>query len=363
MEAKGKALAFPWSKIYILGGGKMKAMIMAAGVGSRLMPMTTNIPKPMIPVLNKPLMENTIKLLQEHDIIEIIANLHYKAEVIKEYFKEGSDFGVQMEYSSEEVLLGTAGGVKKCAFFLDDTFVIVSGDALTDVDLSSLLKEHKRKGALATIALKEVEEVEHFGVVITDEDGKIKRFQEKPRAAEALSKDANTGIYIFEPEIFKYIPNRQFYDFGKQVFPHLVKIGAPFYGVKINQYWCDVGNINTYRQVHTDILKQKVRAIKTGGRILENTEGATVFTGDDITIGKNVKWDGNVVIGKGCYIADNVYINDSVIWDYTYIGENSVINGAIIGENCRVGNSVHINSGAAIVSNCTVDKGTGTLSI
>ena len=256
----------------------MKAMIMAAGVGSRLMPLTTEIPKPMVPMANIPLMESTVKLLHRHGFNDLICNLHYHARNISSYFGDGSEFGVSMQYSLEKELMGTAGGVKNCEWFLDDTFIVISGDALTDIDLGGLLQAHRNKGALATIALKDVEEVEHFGVVITDEKGKIQKFQEKPRPEEALSHHANTGIYVFEPELFKHIPVRQFYDFGKQVFPHLVKAGAPFYGVPVKDYWCDVGSISTYCQAHRDILQQRVRT-SVAGDIIDIAEGTRVQIG------------------------------------------------------------------------------------
>lgn len=329
----------------------MKAMIMAAGVGSRLMPLTIDIPKPMIPMANQPLMANTVQLLRDHSFSNIIANLHYNADCISSYFGDGKDFGVSLEYSREEELLGTAGGVKRCEWFLDDSFIIVSGDALTDINLTALMHAHKRQGALATIALKEVQNVENFGIVITDEQGLIQSFQEKPRAAEALSRVANTGIYIFEPEIFKYIPRGQFYDFGKQVFPQLVKINAPFYGVIVEDYWCDVGNIVTYRQAHADVLEGKVRV---------NMEGNLTFWGDrdrallglGIQVGKNVNFTGNIVIGAGCRIGDNVTISDSVIWNDTIIGDSVIVRDAVIGANCEV------SAGSCIVAGTVMASGT-----
>ncbi len=327
----------------------MKAMIMAAGVGSRLMPMTADIPKPMIPMANQPLMANTVQLLQEHGFRSIIANLHYHADYINAYFGDGQALGVSMDYSREEELMGTAGGVKRCEWFLDDTFVIVSGDALTDIDLTLLVQAHQRKGALATIALKEVEDVEHFGIVITDEDGLIKSFQEKPRSEEALSRVANTGIYVFEPEIFKYIPAGQFYDFGKQVFPHLVKAGCPFYGVTVDGYWCDVGNIDTYRQAHADILAGRVR-VDMGGRLLSSENAGRALLGEGAQVGNNVRFSGSVVIGSGCRIGDNVKISDSVIWNDTIIGDHSTIHGAVIGANCKVSPGSCIEIGAVIAS-------------
>ena len=331
----------------------MKAMIMAAGVGSRLMPMTIDRPKPMIPMANRPLMANTVQLLRDHSFNSIIANLHCHADSITSYFGDGQAFGVSMEYSREEELMGTAGGVKRCEWFLYDTFIIVSGDALTDINLTALLQAHKRQGALATIALKEVRNVENFGIVITDEQGLIQSFQEKPRAAEALSNVANTGIYVFEPDIFKYIPRAQFYDFGKQVFPQLVKIGAPFYGVVVEDYWCDVGNINTYRQAHADVLNGKVRVNMEGNLNLLN-DGNKVLLGLGVQVGKNVNLTGNVVIGAGCRIGDNVTISDSVIWNDTVIGDSVIVRDAVLGAQCEVSTGAYIAVGQAMASGTSV---------
>ncbi|KUG03234.1 mannose-1-phosphate guanylyltransferase / phosphomannomutase [hydrocarbon metagenome] len=334
----------------------MKAMIMAAGVGSRLMPLTMHIPKPMVPVGNRPLMEHIVHLLGNHGCKQVIANLHYHSRIINEYFKDGARYGMSINYSLEDELMGTAGGVKKCDWFLNDTFVVISGDALTDLNITALLHAHRQNGALATIALKKVDEVEHFGIVITDENNKIKSFQEKPKSAEALSKTANTGIYIFEPEIFKYIPARQFYDFGKQVFPHLVKIGAPFYGVSINDYWCDVGNIDTYRRAHADLLAAEVR-VRSSGRIICSSDQARVLTGKQVIIGDKVKFQGTVIIGDGCVIGSGVELHNSIIWNDSRIGDRCVINEGVVGSGCQLGSSVRMEAGAVVGSGCKLNDG------
>lgn len=332
----------------------MKAMIMAAGVGNRLMPLTAEIPKPMVPMANRPLMEHIVTLLTRHGFNNIISNLYYHADNIYNHFLDGGKYGANMLYSREEELMGTAGGVKKCAWFLDDTFVIVSGDALTDVNLTRLVDEHKKRGALATIALKEVEQVEQFGVVITDENGRIQSFQEKPRQEEALSNKANTGIYVFEPEIFNYIPDRQFYDFGKQLFPHLVQIGAPFYGINIeNNYWCDVGSINTYGLSHSDILEGKVNAAPEGELVIGSNY--KVLLGEGASIGDSVRFEGNCVIGPGCRIGDQAVIADSVIWDNSTIKDQVQLRECIVGSNCRIGFAAEINPEAVIASGCNID--------
>lgn len=312
----------------------MKAMIMAAGVGSRLMPLTAEIPKPMIPMGNRPLMAGIVDLLKEHNFTDLIANLHYHAPVIRDYFGDGSSLGVSMQYSEEQELMGTAGGVKKCAWFLDQTFVVMSGDALTDIDLTFLLEQHKKKGALATIAIKEVEEVERFGIVITDETGKIKSFQEKPKKEETLSYYANTGIYIFEPEIFNYIPEGEFYDFGKQVFPHLVRIGAPFYAVPVDAYWCDVGNIETYHQANIDVLQGKVK-IKTEGKII-TAEDYCLLAGEDAVIEDETCFTGYNVVGRGCHIEPGAVLHNAVVWDGNVVKKHTVLKDCILGRGCLV---------------------------
>lgn len=230
----------------------LKAMIMAAGVGSRLEPITKTLPKPMVPVQDKPIMEHIINLLSYYGVHNIIANLYYLPGVIKAYFGDGSDFGVKLLYSEEEALKGTAGGVKNNEWFLDETFIVMSGDALTDIDLAEFIRFHRRKKALATIALKRVEDVERFGVVVTKDTGEISAFQEKPKKEEALSNLVNTGIYIFEPEIFKYIPPDTVFDFGKQLFPLLVREGLPFYGYPMKGYWRDIGTLDSYREAKAD---------------------------------------------------------------------------------------------------------------
>lgn len=334
----------------------LKAMIMAAGVGSRLMPLTSEIPKPLMPVANRPLLENIITLLEKHGFNQLILNLYHHAGLIREHLQSERYQAISMNYSLEEELLGTAGGVKNCEEFLDETFVVISGDALTDLDLSHLLARHKAKGALATIALKAEEKVEQFGVVQIDEQGKILRFQEKPRAHEAVSNLANTGIYVFETEIFKYIPESRFYDFGRQVFPFLVESKAPFYGVPIAGYWCDVGNLATYRQANQDILEKKVRA-KMRGTLSNSEDGGLVLLDEGVSLGPNVRFSGHVVVGRGCRLEAGASINNSVIWGGTVIDKGAVLQQAIIGSGCHIGAHSIVHPGAVIACGCDLDTG------
>lgn len=334
----------------------MKAMIMAAGVGSRLMPLTMHVPKPMIPVANRPLMDNIVCWLKEQGFDSLICNLHYHPKAIRGYFGDGREWGVNLDYSLEHELLGTAGGVKNCEWFLDDSFAVVSGDALTDIELQQMMQFHKKQGALATIALKAVQEVEQFGIVVTDDGHRIERFQEKPRPEEACSRLANTGIYIFEPEIFKYIPPRQFYDFGKQLFPHLVKIKAPFFGMPVSNYWCDIGSISSYKEAQVDALVGRV-AMSLPGQVVAMNNGAQVLLGKNVSIGDGVNWQGINVVGDGCVIEDGVTFCNSVLWKDTVIGRDSRIEEALLGSNCVLGAKVWIAPGAIINSGCEFADG------
>ena len=306
----------------------MKAMIMAAGVGARLRPLTATMPKPMVPILGKPVMEYGVELLRQHGVRQIIANLHYLPDVIKSYFADGQAFGVEMHYSYEEELLGTAGGVKHNQAFLETgTFVILSGDGLTDIDLSAMYAYHKRKGALATIALKCVEDVSKYGVVIQDSEGRITAFQEKPKAEAALSNLANTGIYIFEPEIFEFIPAHTFYDFGKELFPRLVEEGLPFYGWETDGYWSDIGSFESYKEAQFHMLN-----------------GSPFHMGRGSVIADSVALKGNVVIGRNTVVGERCILHDSVILDDVRIGNDATIVDAVIGNGSRIRNKAVIKS-------------------
>jgi NDP-sugar pyrophosphorylase family protein len=348
----------------------MKAMIMAAGVGSRLEPLTCNVPKPMVPVVNRPAMEHIIKLLAAGGITQVAANLWYLPEKVRSYFGDGNRFGVELTYSLEKDLMGTAGGVKKLETFFNETFVIVSGDALTDVDLGQLLEAHRAKGALATIALKEVADPSDFGVVITENDGRIKAFQEKPRQEEALSRLANTGIYIFEPEIFKHIPENTVYDFGKQLFPRLVELGAAFYGKKIDAYWCDIGSLIQYRLAHYDILRGLVRVDVPGNwhpnalYVGDNSFiapsarlGAKVVVGSNCHIGPGVEIFGETVIGDHCIIENYSSIFGSILWDHTRIGREARLVECVVAGGCHLKQGATIGSGTILGDDCIVEPG------
>ncbi|TLM99385.1 nucleotidyltransferase family protein, partial [bacterium] len=237
----------------------MQAVIMAGGEGSRLRPLTCDRPKPMVPLINKPVMEYAVKLLKEYGITDIGVTLQYLPEEISSYFGDGAGFGVSMQYFIEESPLGTAGSVKNTGGFLKETFIVISGDALTDFNLNEIIGYHREKKALATLVLKPVNIPLEYGVVITGEGGEIRRFLEKPGWGEVFSDTVNTGIYILEPEVLDYIPAGQKFDFSKDLFPRLLADGKPMFGYAAGGYWCDIGNHRQYQEAQYDLLGNRVR--------------------------------------------------------------------------------------------------------
>ena len=240
------------------GGATMKAVILAGGEGTRLRPLTSNQPKPMMPVANRPMMEHIVRLLAEHGFDDIVVTVAFLANHIRTYFGDGSDFGVRMRYATEDSPLGTAGSVRNAADELDETFLVISGDVLTDIDLSAFVKAHRATGAAGSIALKRVNDPVEFGIVITREDGSIERFLEKPTWGQVFSDTINTGIYVLEPEVFDFIPKDEVVDFSGDVFPAMLKRGKPLYGYVADGYWEDVGTLEAYLRAHQDILEGKV---------------------------------------------------------------------------------------------------------
>ncbi len=348
----------------------MKAVVMAGGEGSRLRPLTSNQPKPMVPVLNRPVMDYILELLREHEIVDIVATLHFLPQLIKNYFGKGADAGVNLQYSIEDFPLGTAGSVKEAESFLDEPFIVISGDAMTDFDLSYLMDFHKRKGAMATIALKRVENPLEFGVVITEESGQIERFLEKPNWGQVFSDTVNTGIYVLEPDIFKYIPKGEPFDFSKDLYPMLLEKGAPLYGCVMDGYWCDIGNFEQYMQAHRDILDLKSKIQPPGIRMRESVwigDGADVDLSVDISgpvvIGQNAKvepgaeLDEYSVIGNNVVMKSKAHTHRSIIWDNAYIGSQSHIHGAVVGKNCDIKNGVHIEEGVVVGDDSVIGEG------
>jgi mannose-1-phosphate guanylyltransferase/mannose-1-phosphate guanylyltransferase/phosphomannomutase len=316
----------------------MKAMLLAAGLGTRLRPLTYELPKPMVPILGRPVMEHILRLMAQHGFDDVVANLHYFPDLIRDRFGDGSDYGVRLVYSYEPELMGTAGGVRNVRdHFGGETFLIISGDALTDVDLTALWNTHKEKGGIATLSLKPVDDPSQLGVVIVNEDGRIQGFQEKPDAAEALSNLGNCGIYVFEPEIFDYFPEPEFVDWAMDVFPRLLEEDVSFYGHEVREYWNDVGSLEEYRQGNFDALEGKVHVDMAGsadGRdVPADTEiEGPVFIGAGCDIAAGVRLTGPVVIGEGSRIGENSALRDTIVWPRTEVEPGTVLIGAVAGE-------------------------------
>lgn len=265
----------------------MKAVVMAGGEGTRLRPLTSLRPKPMVPIVNQPVMEHILGLVKHHGIDEVVATLAFMPQVIEDYFGDGEEWGMDIAYALEETPLGTAGSIKNAeALLKDDTFLVISGDALTDINLAEVIEFHKSREATVTIALKRVPDPLEFGVVITDDDGKIDRFLEKPSWGQVFSDTINTGIYVLEPEIFDYIPEGEPFDFSSQLFPLLMEKGYPLYGCVVDGYWCDVGSLETYMQVHKDILDGKAMIFIPGLEAHEKlwiSEGAEIHPDAEVS--------------------------------------------------------------------------------
>lgn len=237
----------------------MKAVIMAGGKGTRLQPLTNRMPKPMVPLLERPCMEYVVELLQAHGIFEIAVTLQYLPEVIKQHFGDGSAHGVRLHYFEEATPLGTAGSVKNASDFLDETFLVISGDALTDFDLTQAIHFHRETGALGTLMLSQADDPTRFGVVTTDAAGRIVRFQEKPTEEDVCSDTVNTGIYVLEPKLLDLCESGVAYDFGKQLFPRALEQGLPLYGYRGQGYWSDIGTPDQYRETQVDMIYGRVQ--------------------------------------------------------------------------------------------------------
>jgi mannose-1-phosphate guanylyltransferase len=318
-------------------------MVMAAGLGTRLRPITWDIPKPMVPVANRPMMEHVLRLVREHGIGEVVANLHWFPDTIRDHFGDGAGFGIKLTYSYEEELLGTAGGVRNVAeYFGSDPFLVMAADALTDIDLRALADAHAANDGIATLAVKRVSDTSEYGVVVTGTDGRIQGFQEKPDPAEALSDLASCMIYVLEPEIFDYFPDRPVVDFALDVFPALLENDVPFHVHVIDEYWNDVGSLPEYLQGNLDALLGALSV--TGGGTLLDSAGAEeaietgdpgvsppVLVGEGCELDPSARLDGPLVIGGGCVIGAGARVKHSVLLPRSEVPDGAMVAGAIYG--------------------------------
>lgn len=351
----------------------MKAVIMAGGFGTRLRPLTCNVPKPMASMANRPMMHHIVNVLTDLGIREIVSLLYYQPEVITAYFGNGSAFGIDMHYVQSEADFGTAGSVRNAHEFLDERFIIISGDVLTDIDLAKAIAYHEEKNARATIVLTRVPDPLAFGVVMTNDDGKITRFLEKPQWGEVFSDTINTGIYILEPEVLDLIPFKRDYDFSKDLFPQMLRDDLGLFGYIADGYWRDIGNLNEYQTAQMDILAGRVKVQIPGTRLGHVYMGeqsvvadgvtfdGTVVLGDGVTVqtGAHIS---NCILGDGCEVESGARLSNTVVWERSTIGAGALLADDVICNDVEIGRDVVIHENVFIADRCRIGDGARLLS-
>lgn len=350
----------------------MRAIIIAGGLGTRLRPLTYNVPKPIVPLANKPFVFHQIELLKKFGIKEIILNLHYLSDSIKNIFDDGKKLGVKVYYSIEEHPLGTAGAVKNAEeFFEEGPMLVFNGDILTDMNLEKAISFHNKKKAKVTLTLTEVEDPTPYGLVITDSDGRVLEFREKPAWEQVTAHTINAGIYIVDPSIFKLVPKGKEFSFERQLYPMLLEQGEPIYGYVTDAYWMDIGNPEKYLQAHHDILSGDVMASIPGNKI-----SANIWVEDKAKISSSAKVKGPSLIGESSQIADDVLLDEyvvlgssvtvgkfsrlknCVVQSNTVIGEGVKMEGCIIGNKCSIEDFCLVGKGVTLADGSILKKGT-----
>lgn len=331
-------------------------MILAAGVGSRLDPLTTQIPKPLCPVLGKSVMEHIIALCKKHGFINLAANTHVHAKKVEEYFKNSKEkFGVNLNLIYEPNLTGIAGGIRSAKKYLtDDVVLVIMGDALTDVNLTRMYEEHIKGNCPVTIGIKEVKDTRQYGVVATDKNNRVISFQEKPKPQFAKSNLANTAIYFFNQSILNEIPSFEeapFYDVATDLFKKLMSKNIPMQAVNIDAYWADIGTLKQYQESIRDAFDGRVKI-----EIKQEIKGK-VYIAEDVKIGKNITVKDHVYIEKNCEIGDGSYIDNSIIWSGSKIGKNVKIINSILGNNCRVDDNTEMISNSVFAPETIIKNG------
>lgn len=319
----------------------MRGMILAGGLSTRLYPLTLDVPKPLVPVVDRPVVDHIIDYLASHGVDDIVINVHYFADAIEGYIGDGSKWNVRITYLREPELMGSAGALKQVEERFDETFVVIGCDDVTDVDLSSAIGFHTRSRAEATIVLAEADDVSQYGVVVIDSDGRIVEFQEKPARGTEKSKLANTGIYIFEPRLLARIPAGTFHDFGKDVFPGLLESGARFYGMRQSAYWCDVGTPKEYRRGHFDALAGRISLRPRDGAVVRDG----LLVGPGAWIDPRARVIPPACIGAGSRIEGNAIVERSILWDNVIVEAGAVVRDAVLGEGVRVSAGSTVSGG------------------
>jgi mannose-1-phosphate guanylyltransferase/phosphomannomutase len=348
----------------------MRAVVMAGGEGTRLRPMTANQPKPLLPVVNRPIMEHVLRLLKRHGFDETVVTVQFLASLIRTYFGDGDELGMHLSYATEETPLGTAGSVKNAeAALKDDSFVVISGDALTDIDLGAVVRAHKDRNALVTVCLKRVPDPLEFGIVITDEDERIERFLEKPTWGQVFSDTVNTGIYVMEPEVFDHVAAGEIVDWSGDVFPALVKAGAPVFGYVADGYWEDVGTHESYLRAQADVLNRQVDVDIDGFEVAPGVwigEGAEVdadavlkgpvYVGDYAKVEAGAELREFTVLGSNVVVKGGAFLHRAVVHDNVFIGPQVTLRGCVIGKNSDIMRAARVEEGAVVGDECVVEE-------
>jgi mannose-1-phosphate guanylyltransferase/phosphomannomutase len=348
----------------------MKAVVMAGGEGARLRPMTANMPKPLLPVANRPIMEHVLRLLRRHGLTETVVTVQFLASLVRTYFGDGDELGMDLQYATEETPLGTAGSVKNAEEALrGQPFVVVSGDALTDLDLTAMIEFHRQKGALVTVGLKSMPNPLEFGIVIAAEDGRIERFLEKPTWGQVFSDTVNIGIYVMEPEVLDRVAANEPVDWSADVFPELLERGAPIYGYVTDSYWEDVGTLESYLKAHADVLNRQVDVELDGFEMMPGVwvaEGAEVdpeavvkgplLVGDYAKVEPGAELREYTVLGSNVVVKSGAFCHRTVVHDNVFIGPSANLRGCVIGKNTDVMRAARIEEGAVVGDECVVEE-------
>jgi mannose-1-phosphate guanylyltransferase / phosphomannomutase len=349
----------------------MKAVVMAGGEGSRLRPLTIRRPKPMVPIAGKPVMEHILNLLKRHGITDVVVTVQYLASNIEDYFGNGSQMGMHITYSREDVPLGTAGSVKNAEEQLhDEPFLVISGDALTDYNLTDIIKYHQAKKSLATLTLAHVPNPLEYGVIITNEEGHITQFLEKPSWGEVFSDTINTGIYVLDPQIFAYYEKDKPYDFSQELFPYMLRKGDPIYGYIASGYWCDVGNLSEYMRANADALQGRVDidipAKNIGGNIWcekgvqidpDAQLYGPIYLAQDCKVKSGSIIHGPSTIGQYTIVDERAQVDRSIVWNNSFIGERAELRGAIVGSSTSIKSKAVMFEGSVIGDNSIIQEG------
>jgi NDP-sugar pyrophosphorylase family protein len=350
----------------------MKAVIIAGGLGTRLRPLTYNLPKPIVPVVNRPFVVHQIEHLVKHGVDEVIINLHYLSHEIKKILDNGKQWGIKIHYSIEESPLGTAGAVKNAEQFFDEgPMVIFNGDILTDINISKVVNFHREKNATVTLTLTEVEDPTAFGLILTDKEGRVTKFIEKPSWNMVTAKTINAGIYVVDPKIFKGVPKGEKYSFERELYPSLLESGVPIYGYLSDAYWIDIGNPQKYKEAHQAILQGEVAVKIYGTRIngkfwlgKDTHPDASVkfvgasIVGEKVKLGKETEIKDYTVIGDHVSVGEKCVLDRAIVWKGTKVGKHVQLMDCILGANCRIEDEVIVEHGVVLADGSVVKKGT-----